>query len=366
MAEAKQAESKNISTFYTRLFVAAFALAECLTHFGSIQGDSPGYIDMVKLFRGTATTQEALVLTWHGMLRPVVPMLAVPVSFFTSYATAIAVVSTEFVILGALTTYQFGTKLLGDEVGLVSAVGFASASPVLGYGAAVLTDGPGYAMMVILLYAIVILLPERKDLKFALLTGVLVGLGILTKETTVVVLLFLILYYLMNRDKIAAFSVLAILILGGAIPLIWAHIIGQSYLGFYGQGLAYTGAGYDGPLLHPRLFMLSGVLAYTLLLPFAFMAFFTLVDKNIFKILFMILISTGLLVLCWPTLPETRFTFLTFPAVIPFAALGITQASEILAGRPFLDVFSKKQWLILILIAVVAATNASRGYLRLV
>jgi len=365
VAMSKPAQRDVLSIGHS-LFLSVFALIECLTHFGSIQGDSPGYIEMVKVFRGTATAEEASVMTWHGMLRPIVPALAVPVSFLTSYANAIAAVNTMFIIFGTLVTYQFGAKLLGREEGLVSAIGFASASPVLGYGAAVLTDGPGYAMLIVLFYMIVILLPERKDPQFALLTGIIMGLGILTKETNVVALLFLILFYLINRDKIAGRSVLITFILGAMIPLFWSHIVGQTYLGFYGQGLAYMGGGYDGPLLQPRLFVLSGILAYGLLLPFAFMAFFTLVDKNVFKTLLMILVCTGLLVLSWPTLPDARFMFLTFPAMMSLAAFGMIQASESLSERPFLDIFSKQQWLVLIMLALIATTNVSRGYFRLV
>ena len=356
--------SKSSNAWHS-YFVMAFALIECITHFGSVQGDSSGYVDMVKLFRGTATPQEALIAGWHGMLRPVIPLLAVPVSFVAGYPTAIAAVNTVFVVIGTLFMYKFGTKLLTPEIGFISAIAFASATPVLTYGAAVLTDGPGYVMLIVLFYLIVFLLPEKNSLEFACLIGLLLAVGILTKETTVILLIFTPLFYLANRARLKLQNVIVILLLGLAIPLGWAQAIGQSYFGYYSVGVAYAGSGYEGPLLHARLFMLSAIVAFAILLPFAFMAFFTLKDKSIFETICLVLLSAGLIVLGWPTLPESRLTFYTFPAVIPLAALGVTQACEVLADRPFFRFLTKKQWLILVLLLIIISTNASRGYLKL-
>lgn len=302
---------------------------------------------------------------WHGILRPVVPLLAVPVSFITSYANAIAAVNTAFILLGTLFTYLFAKKLLGAEVGFVSAIGFASAAPVLGYGTAVLTDGAGYAMLIVLFYLSVFVLPEKNSLRTASAVGVLAAIGMLTKETTSVVLIFLILFFFANRGRLNLRHLFVVVVLGFAIPLAWSQVVGHSYLGFYGEGLAYAGSGYNGPLLHPRLFAISAFLAFTLLLPFAFMAFFTLKDAAAFKVICLILFSTGLLVLAWPTLPESRFTFLTFPAVIPLAGLGVVQAAESLAERPWFRTLSKRQWLLVMLLVIVISTNVSKGYFRL-
>ena len=360
---SKETEKPHFSK--AQIFVALFALLECLTHFGVIQGDSPGYIDMVKLFRGTATAQEALVVQWHGMLRPVVPLLAVPISFLTDYANAIAAVDTVFILVGTLFMYRFAAKLFSDQIGLVAALGFASAAPVLGYGAAVLTDGPGYAMLIVLVYMVVFVLPRKQGVVSGALLGVLLGVAVLTKETNAIIFVFLPLFYLLNRDRFNLRSVIIVMVLGLVIPLAWSEAIHHSYLMFYGEGLTYAGSGYQGPMLHPRLFMISVVLAFTLLVPFGFMAFFTLEDVSAFKTLALVLLCSGALVLAWPTLPETRLTFLIFPAVVPFSAVGIGQAAESLSKRPLLSAFSREQWLAFILLAVIAVTNASRGYFHL-
>ena len=109
-------------------------------------------------------------------------------------------------------------------------------------------------------------------------------------------------------------------------------------------------------MVHPTLFLLSAEYAFGILLPFAFMAFFY-VDNKAFRTILEVLVSAGVIVLLWPTLPENRLTFLTFPAVLPLAAFAITQASTILAKRPFFGKFGQFFWLLLILLAIIGFNN---------
>ena len=337
------------------------ALVEGLTHFGVLQGDSEGYTNMVKLFRGTATLQEAQVIHWHGILRPIVPLLAVPFSFLISYRSAVAFVNVAFILLGTYMAYQLGRKLFGEEEGFISAIVFASSVPILAYGTAVLTDGAGYAMLGTLIFVVLFLLPEKQDVRTAIITGVLVGLGILTKETNFIVILLLWVNFLINRNKLKLSSAIIVTAIALLISFSWAQYVGHSYLQFYGEGLEYNTPGYKGPLLHLNIFVLSLQYAYSfILLPFAFLGFFYVEDEK-FKTLLEILFSTGILVLLWPTLPEGRFTFLTYPAMIPFAAFAISRASTILAQRPFFRRLTSNRvlWLGLILIAVIVYNNLS-------
>ena len=338
-----------------------FALVEGLTHFGVLQGDSEGYTNMVKLFKGTATLQQAQVLHWHGILRPIVPLLAVPLSFLVTDRSAIAIVNVAFVLLGTYMAYQLGRKLFGEEAGFISALLFASSIPILADGTAVLTDGAGYAMLGTLTFVVLFVLPEKQDLRTVIITGLLVGLGILTKETNFIVLLLLWVSFLINRDKLKGSTAIIVTAIALLISFSWAQYVGHSYLQFYGEGLAYDTPGYKGPLLHLNIFVLSWQYAYSfILLPFAFLGFFYVEDEK-FKTLFEVLFSTGILVLLWPTLPEGRFTFLTYPAIIPLAAFAISLASTILARRPFFRRLTSNRilWLGLILTAVIVYNNLS-------
>jgi len=358
MANAKKDILPNV--FGSWKIPLAFALLEGLTHFGGWRGDSGAYVSIVKLLRGTADVGEG---RWHGLLRPVVPFLAVPLSYFVSYRDAIATVNLGFFLLGTLFTFLFTKKLWNKDLAFISAISFASATPNLIFGTAILTDGPAYAMQIILLYFLIFVLEKKVDIKTSLLAGILIGVGVLTKETSFTVLIFLFLRFLLHRDRLRITNVMIVTFVGLAIPLAWTQLIDYSYLGFYGEGLAYLGTqpglayvGYKGLIAHPKVFVLSVIYAFYLCLPFALMAFFSVKDEE-FKTICEILLSVGILLVVWPTGPEGRLTFLTFPGILPLAAFGIGQASQTLARRPWLRRISQRWWLMLILLAIVIHTN---------
>jgi hypothetical protein len=95
------------------------------------------------------------------------------------------------------------------------------------------------------------------------------------------------------------------------------------------------------------------------------MGFFRVEDDR-FKTLCQILLSVGVLLALWPTAPEYRFTFLAFPAVLPLAASGMDQASDVLARRSWFNRLGKMSWLILFLFVTVVVPNvvAFGGYFR--
>jgi len=322
------------------------------------------YIDIVRFLRGSGNSE---ILQWHGILRPVVPVLAYPLSFLVSYGNAIALVNLGFIMLGTVMTYFLGSRLFDKEVGCISAISFACAIPVLAYGIAVLTDGAGYAMLVTLIYVVLFKLPKKRDLRIALLFGLLFGAAVLTKETNFIGLLFLWAHYFVNRRGFRVANILVVTVVCLLMSFGWSHFVGHSYLGFYGEGLQYSTPGYKGPLLNVRGFLLSAEYAYALLLPFVFLGFF-MAERDAFRKLMEILVSTGALVVLWPTPPESRLTFLTFPAIIPFAAYAISQASAILAERPGFGKVDKRYWLFLIMLAIIVFDNfyTRRQYFRLV
>jgi len=322
-----------------------------------MQGDSQFYVDMVRVFRGIATSQNP-VYNWHGMLRPIVPLLSVPISYAVDFPLAIATVSTAFIILGTYAIYLTGEKMFNTKVAFLAATSFASAQPVLTYGSAVLTDGAGYGMLAVLTYVGFFVFPEKQNYSFSFATGLLVALGILTKETNLLVLGLMWIYFFASKGKVKISSLLIVTVVALGVALTWAVVIGQSYLGFYGQGLMYhnSAPSYTGPLVHPRQFLLTLEYAFGIGLAFAILGFFS-VDVDVFRLLLEALFATGAVVLLWPTPPEDRLTFLLFPAIIPLAAFGVTKASESLSTRPVFRILSEEAWLTLFLLLVVLLNN---------
>ena len=357
--------SWNIKDFFKSWKLPALvAVLEGVTHFGTLQGDSSHYIDIVKYLRGAGNSE---IFQAHFILRPVVPALAFPLSFLVSYRSAIALVNLGFIVFGTVMTYFLGRELFDEEVGVISAISFACAVPVLAYGVAVLTDGAGYAMLVTLIYVAMFRIPAEKDLRRTFLFGLLFGVAVLTKETTFIGLVFLWIYYFANGRKLSVVNIIVVTFVCLLMSFAWSLFVGYNYVGTYREGLQYHGLGFSGPLVSGKEFLLSAGYAYTLLLAFAFLGFF-MVDRDVFRKLMEVLVASGALVVLWPTPPEGRLTFLTFPAIIPLAAYGISQASAILADRPVFGKLNKKCWLVLIILAIIVLSNllTRKLYFRLI
>lgn len=112
--------------------LAIFSLLEGLTHFGAEMGDSIGYVSITHIFMGIANQLEATTAHWHGFLRPIVPILAAPLSFILDTRTAIATINLSFLVIGTIFTYLLVSRLLDNHLlGFVAGLFYASATPNL-------------------------------------------------------------------------------------------------------------------------------------------------------------------------------------------------------------------------------------------
>ena len=331
------------------------AFLEGLTHFGKLYGDSNGYIFILRVFRGVASPEEGAVVGWHGILRPVVPVLAVPLSFLFGYRDSIAIVNLALLLAGTVVVYVFVEKLFDSQLATISAILFATSVPVLVYSVAVLTDGAGYTFLVFGIVAILFWVEERGFGSW-LLVGALVGVAMLAKETTVVLFIFLLIRLIEKRSMKQLKLTIVVAAIGLLLAGVWSIAIGYNYFQFYQAGLVFHGVGYKGALVNPREFLISLVHAFYFVLPFAFIGFFK-VDNKRFKVLLEIFISVLPLLMLWPTLPEGRFAFLLFPAMLPLASVGLAEASASLGERPLLGKIQAKYWLFLFVLAIVVFNN---------
>jgi 4-amino-4-deoxy-L-arabinose transferase-like glycosyltransferase len=268
-----------------------------------------------------------------------------------SVQDAIASVNLVLLLIGTWVVFVFVKDILDEELAVVSAILFATSVQVLVFSVSVLTDGAGYTFLIAGMAGI-LLWAERKGPRAWTLVGVLVGLAMLAKETNIILLVYLLVRLISVRTQHQLRMTIVVFAVGLAIPLIWSGMIGFSYLQMYQAGLAYQGLGYKGALVSPRVFLKSLVYAFYLSLPVAFLGFIK-IDNDKFKILLEMLVSALPLLLLWPTLPEGRFSFLLFPAVIPLAAIGLRDTAISLSNRPLLKELDTKQWLILLTLFIV-------------
>jgi len=325
-----------------------------MTHFGSFQGDSPGYVNLVKTFRGTATPAEQSIRSTIFILRPVVPSIAVPFSFFMDYAHAVAVVNLCFLVMGTFVLYQFVNKLtMKRDVAFATSVCYASAFANLVFGVAVLADGAGFAMLIVSLYAVIYLL---RDAKSSILVGLIVGVSILTKETNLIVVLVLLFQYLRFRREVSFLTFAVAAVIGLGLAFSWSLLVGFSYAKLYLIQFKYSTPGYKGALVMPKLAMSQLWNAFNLTLPFAFMALF-LVNDDQFKTVIECISAALVLFVASPTYIQSRFVFLAYPGILPLAGFGITEAATIMGKRPWFGRLSRDDWFRLLLFIIVMYTN---------
>jgi len=257
--------------------------------------------------------------------------------------------------------YRFTSRLFkNDLLGYIAGICYASAGPILVWGVAVQTDATAYAMLALMFY--MLSFGPGPSVKSGIITGVLVGVSLLVKEITIILAFYMLILLLSDRNKKRFTYTVIALGIAAVISLSWSLlVVGKTYLSFYGEGVYYAQYAqhvgvYAGPFVSPKYFYASTTHAFYALIPFIILAFFLVKDEYL-KEFVKILLSGLILLLAWPTLPEIRFTFILFPAVIPLAAFGIDHASTTLANRTLFRLFTRTQWTAIVLTCIVLYTN---------
>lgn len=353
------------------LGLVIFSLAEGLTHYGQVYPDSPGYMAAAHFFQGrvAATGVE------FRLLRPLVPFLASLANYFVDIRASFAIVNLVFWCAGAVLMFYF-TKLLTKDANasLLSAALFTSAIPMLLFADAVLTDMAGYFFILFGIYLVIRWDLPRATLKRVCIAGLVVGVGILARESVAAVLVFALVWAILSRGSITRTIIFCLIPLG--ISVLWSSAMGVSYVAWYAQGgLAYSAVKQHLSLLR-RAYRLLGSIQYAFgrfpeVLVLAALGLLRIQDKGYLKIHISILIGTFAIILAWPVI-DTRFTFILFPSILPLAGSGLEEAYNLIFKSKivqsiwptFPDTAKSRFTFLLLVIAIYAAiTNlVLRGY----
>jgi 4-amino-4-deoxy-L-arabinose transferase-like glycosyltransferase len=153
--------------------------------------------------------------------------------------------------LGALMIYLAGRALFGPRAGFWSAVVFDTVPGVSYSSLLITTDVPLILFWIIALYAWIMLV-ERQSMGFAVLFGVALGLGLLTKQAMIYAVLCIICHAAVSRGAREALkggrAIVAALI---AAALFSPNVIWNAEHGF--PTIRHTGAniGWQYPYIHP-------------------------------------------------------------------------------------------------------------------
>jgi 4-amino-4-deoxy-L-arabinose transferase-like glycosyltransferase len=350
-----------------------FSLAESLTHFGQVYLDSPGYVAVAQFFEG----QDKLTgVGQFRLLRPVVPFLASLVNHFVSIRTSFGLVNLVFWCGASILMFYF-TKLLTHDTNasLVSAALLTGATQMLLYAGAVLTDGAGYFSILLGMYLVIRWDLPRATLRRVCIAGLVVALGILSRESVASILIFALVWTILSKGSIPrAVIFMAIPIL---VAVLWSLAVGVSYISWYVQGGLVSAAATQEPgLLSEALRLVvsvqNGFGRNFELIFLAALGLLTIGNMDYLKVHMSMWVGALAVILSWPII-DTRYTFILFPSILPLAGAGLLEAYRIVAKGQLIPTIwpsfhdTKKLKFVFLLLAILVyalTTNlVLRGYI---
>jgi len=344
--------------------LVTLTLVEGLTHYGQIYPDSPSYIMAAHFFQGRASGPSN-----YRLLRPVIPFLASLLNYFFDIRTSFAVVNLTLWSASAVLMFYLGKLLTKSSYSaLFSSALFATAVPMLLFAGSVLTDMGGYFFIVLGILLTIKWNVPHASWKRVLLTGLVLSIGILTRESVAMVLIFAVLWMILSKSPISHIITLCIVPL--AISFAWSQVLGVSYINWYVQGgLAFAGTHQTLTPLRRIVRILGSILysfgRYPIVLALSAVGFLQCKDRNYVKIHISILIAAAIIVLAWPVI-DTRFSFIFFPSIFPLAGSGLEVVYRLMTNSKFVQTtwpaFSTSPWpryllLLLILAVCIFITN---------
>lgn len=309
------------------------ASAEVLKEsYPAISPDGPGYVTVTEYFRG----EDVMLDKWR-ISRPVVPLLALPLSYVISTELSFVIVNAVLFVLLVGAFYGLGERLLTTpKQAFYAAILLIFAFPVYYRGINVTVDLASWLIFVVM--ALMLLELERRDSVTVTVFSVLAvfcALGTLVTELVFASFMLVLCFYLIK--------------LRGSLPL--RHLLGHSLIicasfaaivlvlqlilylvfdyGFFDKTQRQLAWFANNPLnLGPTGFVrvLAGAfLASLLLVPPGLLAIRRSMQNR--ELLLAMLVS-ALLTLAAVYTNSIRFVFVLFPVVFPVAALGAVRLAE--------------------------------------
>ena len=323
-----------------RIYLAVIIIVSLLgiaADFAKWYPDSTGYVETTRYLFG----YDGGARNEQRMIRPVTMLLAGFIMPLVGDSYSFALVNAAFWIASAVLMYVFTLRLLGrKELSLFAAILFTTSMPLLRYGSAVLTDMGGYFFVLLTFYLLLDFDREMRIREIAWM-GILLAIGILTREHVGVLLLLYLLFINLAGKRNIRNSILLIFI-ASSIPFLYYIAVGTDP--FY-HFLNQPDVGYDYTVgWGPLSFILSMAGAFLILPIFSVIGL--KYEKN--KRPYLLMLASMLpVLLIWPVM-DYRFSFMASPLVMPLAASGIDRFARKLP-------FRKPRYLELLLVLSYAA-----------
>lgn len=333
--------------------ILAITALEIATHWGWWHCDSESYISTMNYLFG----ESGGMRSEHRILRPFTLLLVFPLTKVIGEPAAFAIVNSAFWLATSLLMYRFSYLLLRNyELALISSVAFTISSPMLVFGAAVLTDAGGY-FFILLSFCALYFYRDSDDIRTYFILGSILALGTLTREHTLPFFIgYLVVYELLSgRRRWKRIIYISII---GCIPILIYYAffkINPLFQYFFAKEHGWSHGIRDGTAT-PRLFL------YSILTAFWFLPIFSVLgclkEKNRTMLIHYIAMTVPMLAVLLPYISyDARFTFLLFPVVLPLASIGMRELSSKLESLPVFSLLKKWQYEVAILFIYAVFTN---------
>jgi hypothetical protein len=339
------------------IIIVSIATTSSMMFFGIVYPDSRFYLHMTRFFLGLTDING--IEEWFAV-RPLIPLLAALPSTFLWMPAAYGVLNSILWLLSSLLMYNITLRLTGSrQSGLAAALMFATSPPTLLFFGSVMLEAGGTFFALLILWSYLRLQSKLNKPVSLLIAGVL-GIGVLARETTLpVILTILLLGHVMARVK---WTLLWVVIL--SIPtIIWQSYstltYGENYLTHYIKaGLGYS-IGHYKTIFYADLADISKALALAHF-PLATIAlitgFFTIADRKQNLIFYSLLLPALIAYFLWP-FRDLRIGVVTYYATMPLAGVGLEYIIKSLKQKPLFSMLDHKiLWISLIAIHIVVST----------
>jgi hypothetical protein len=341
--------------YYCVPAVIIISLLESLTHFDKLFPDSADYLAIGQ------NIQRGIFLGDFRLLRPIVPLLAVGLTEFTSLKVAFGLVNVGFWVACTLLFYYFSLHMRLDAFGsFISACFFTCSVPMLQYGAGVLTDTPSYFFILLIICMMFIWNLNDVSIGRLCLFTLLFVIGLLTKETVLSCFFILLCWILVSRRLL--WKPLIAIGVSGVLVLLWSHFVSVSYLTLASVQLSYANVNQHFSMLGKAAFWLYSIrVAFTIpVIVLTSIGILALIKPRpsgvILKMhLAMLLGFSGFLLLIVPVV-DYRISFIMFPTILTLAAAGTITLSQWLGALT--DARFTRFFQLAILFSYAVMTNA--------
>jgi hypothetical protein len=167
--------------YFDVLIIIALTVTYSILFFGMVYSDSKLYIHMTRFFLGVADIKgiEEFVAA-----RPLIPLLVAPLASLLWMPIAYGVLNSILWVLSGLLMYDATLRITGSrQQALAAALLFATSPSTLLYFGSVMLEAGGTLFSLLILWTY-LRLQDKLNRLGSLLAGALVGVGILSRETT--------------------------------------------------------------------------------------------------------------------------------------------------------------------------------------